>query len=124
MKTYLVFTNENDANAAQAKIWCNFLLTEANNSEKLVGNGVGQDYYLSDIEPMPDNELCLLKLYGKKEGLIQDLDGFTITWAQTHQCYNDSNKWVFMKPDNSLMTGVVNYTEAPRDPNWWPPEEE
>ena len=121
MSIYLTFTNELDANTAQSKIWCNYLLSYANNVEKLVGNGSGTDYFLSDIEIMPDNELCLLKQYGTKQGIIQTSKGLTDCWSNIHQCDNDVNLFVFIKPDNSLMTGVVNYSEEEKNPLWWPP---
>ena len=121
--TFLAFTNKTDADNAQGKIWCNFLLSSASNTEKLIGDGAGNDYYLSDIEGMTDSELCLLDLYGKKQSAIQDTSGLTKRWAIPMQCYNDPSQWVFIKPDNSLMTGVTGYTEVPEDPNWWPPVE-
>lgn len=122
MQIYLEFNSEAEAKENNDTIWCNFLISHASNEEKLVGNGAGTNYFLSDIENMTHEQLCPLKSYGKKDGFIQDSDGLTIAWSTPHEEYNNPGKWVIEKPDESLMTGVTGHTEVEHNPEWWPPQ--
>ena len=118
-ETYLTFTNQTDAQAAADKIWCNQILSYANNEEKLVGDGAGNDYFLSEVQAMTQAQICALKIYGKKDGVIQNTDGLTNKYSNVFIANNDPNVFFFVQPDASLMTGVVNYTEASKNIWWW-----
>jgi hypothetical protein len=115
-----MFENEGACLVALDKIWCNSLLAHANNEERLVGNGAGQDYLLSEIENMPEHEICALKSYAKKNGVIENTEALTEKWAVPWNCVDDTNKWVFQKPDDTLMDGVVGYTIVEYNKAWYP----
>lgn len=124
MATYLTFTSQKDADKAQMKLWCNKLLESASNSEYVVGDSQRNDYLLSEIQSMSDSEVCKLRLYGKKNGVIKKTEGITERWDEPRQCYNDSNKWFMKKPNDALLTGVTGYTIEESDPEWWAPIDE
>jgi hypothetical protein len=116
---YLTFTNQADADNAAEKIWYNHIISVANNSEKIVGDGTNH-YFLSDIQSMTEPQVCALSIYGKKEGVTQYASGLTTSYCTPFAADNDPNLFIFPKPDVSLMTGVVNYTEQEKDPDWFP----
>jgi hypothetical protein len=117
---YLVFNGQQECVEANNKIWCNLLLSYSDNTEKLVGNGEGNDYYLSEIETMPEHTLCDLKMYGKRVGEIQNTTAFTLRWDFQYNRLDDPTKWVIVKPSDDLMTGVINYTIEQSNPSWFP----
>lgn len=45
-------------------------------------------------------------------------DGYTTAWAVAQETVD--GKWVFPKPDTSLMVGVTGYTVEPYDSDWFP----
>lgn len=44
-------------------------------------------------------------------------DGYTTAWAVVQETMD--GKWVFPKPDTSLIIGVTGYTVEPYDPAWF-----
>ncbi len=118
MSTFLTFTNQTDADIAEYKIWYNLIMSRANNNEKTIGDGETH-YYLSDLEEMTEMQVIALKIYGKRNGEINYLNGFTSNYSTVHIADNDSNKYLFPKPDELLMTGVVNCIEEEKEPLWW-----
>ena len=123
MTMYLTFTNQSDADIAADKIWYNYIMSVANNTEKRVGDGTNH-YYLSEIEIMTEAQVCSLVVYGKKQGVFQYNSGLTTSYVKLIIAYNDPNLFLFPKPPVDLMANVVNYTEEPYNPDWLPPNTE
>jgi hypothetical protein len=117
-------TNIIDANRAVNKIWYNKIMMAASNTEKLVGNGINH-YFLSKLENMTEEQVTSLKIYGKKQGVIQYDSGYTTSEiVEFKECDNIPGKYWSLKPDASLMSEVVNIAEEPFNFNWipaWPP---
>jgi hypothetical protein len=123
MTTYLTFTDQIDAENATKKIWYNYLMKSANNNEAIVGDGTTH-YFLSQLQTMSEQQVIDLKLYGKKQSIIQYSEGSTENYVEYMTAYNDPGLFIFVKPDDSLMADVVGYTEQPSNPDWFPPIEE
>lgn len=109
--------NLTDIQTAQDQIYYNEIMTTANNTEKLVGDGANH-YYLSELEAMTQEDVILLKIYGKDKGVIQYHIGLTNAFAICRECDNDAGVCWIKEPDASLMTGVVNVTQEPWNPDW------
>lgn len=44
----------------------------------------------------------------------------TTRWAKINLTVDDSNLWVFPKPENQYMENVSGYVEMDYDPEWFP----
>jgi len=116
---FLTFTNYNDAEIAANKIWYNYIMSKANNEEKLVGKD-GIYYYLSDLQLMTEAQVTALYVFGKCQGIIEYNCGNTTEYAKPFQTLSDPNLYVFIKPLNdSLLVGVSNYIEQEEVPAWF-----
>jgi hypothetical protein len=122
MTTCITTTNTTDRDNAEDKIWYNYIMNVANNDKKLVGDGTNH-YFLSELQAMTEAQVIALKVYGKKEGVIQTTEGFTTEYLEFRECNDTPGKYWAYKPSASLMSGVVNMTEEPFDSNWSPPSE-
>lgn len=122
MTTCITTTNTTDRDNAKDKIWYNYIMDIANNDEKLVGDGTNH-YFLSELQAMTEAQVIALKIYGKKEGIIQTTEGFTTEYLEFTECVNTAGKYWAYKPNATLMNGVVNMTEEPFDEAWMPSEE-
>jgi hypothetical protein len=117
---YLYFENLTDAQAALKQIWINYVLQSAYNTDKVVGNGSGTDYFLSEIQQMTNDQIYALKCYGNKDGSIQYTDAMTEKYADPIETVDVPGKYVFVAPVASLLTGVSNYTVKAYESNWFP----
>ncbi len=123
---YITATTQQDADNACDKMWINYLMTYASNTEKLVGDDT-TNYSLSDVEIMTDAQICALNAYGKKasDGTIQYTQGLTNRYTNSFIADNDPNLYIICPdPGASIMAGVVNTSTLPKDDAWWPNEEE
>ena len=120
---YLVFSNETDCKNALNKIWCNYLLAYASDTEKLVCDQQEVAYYLNQIQSYTEAQLVTMSALGKIKGIIQKHSGKTLAYAKLESSYSDPSEFFFLKPNDSLMTGVVNYVIEPFNPEWYPPIE-
>jgi hypothetical protein len=116
---YLTFTNQTDAEIAKNKMWYNYIMETANNTDKLVGDGAVH-YFLSELETMTESQVCALCIYGKIHGVVQYDSGLTTGYCDYSIANNDPNLYIIAKPSESIMAGVVNYTEEEDNPLWWP----
>jgi len=122
MTQWVTATTQVIADNAANKMWYNYLMGYASNTEKLVGDGVGEDCLLSDLEGMTEAQVTALKSYGKCQSTIQDVSALTVGFTNSFIADNDPNLWILCPdPGSAIMDGVVNTTLQEQDSGWWPP---
>jgi hypothetical protein len=121
MSDYLIFNTQAAANAALETIYAN--MVEAINSPDLLN--------VETQEVMAKDELTHAEMVGvdaaerhypifgvnAATGVKSAETGYTTAWAVAQETMQ--GKWVFQKPDDSLMGGVVGYTVEPYNPDWF-----
>ena len=122
MTDYLVFDTEQEANDALDVIYSNMVASIE--SPDLIN--------VATDELVPKEDLTIeeavevnagdrhFPIFGTNAATgVKDHDkGYTTAWAVAQQTAQD--KWVFPKPDDALMGGVVGATVAAFDPDWFP----
>jgi hypothetical protein len=122
---YLVFTTEAAAQTALEAIYSN--MVEAINSPDLLNVATGQVVPKDDLTPdeavQVDADQRQFPIFGVNAatGAKDAQQGYTTAWAVAQETILET--WVFPKPDNALMGGVVDYTIEPYDPAWFPSED-
>lgn len=125
MTDYLVFQTQQDAQAALEAIYSN--MVEAVNSPDLLDVSTGQVVPKDDLTPdqavQVDAEKRHFPVFGinAATGVKDSQQGYTTAWAMAQQTAQGT--WVFAKPSDALMDGVLDYTVAPYDPAWFPVED-
>ena len=122
MNDYLVFNTQAAANAALETIYAN--MVEAINSPDLLNVDTQEVVVKDDLTPTEmvqtgaDNRHY--PIFGVKAdtGVKNSADGYTTAWAVAQQTLQ--GQWVFPKPDDTLLDGVIGYTVEPFDPAWFP----
>jgi hypothetical protein len=113
----LTFNTEQKANDGQREIWINYIRAKFAEDKEMVGTGTEEFQTLDDLT---DDQIAALKIYGYKDGTICKTHGVTLQYAQPTKAY-ELTLWFFTKPADALMTNVIDYTEQPLNPAWFPP---
>jgi hypothetical protein len=122
---YLVFTTEAAAQTALETIYAN--MVAAVNSPDLLDVSTGQVVPKDDLTPDEAVEIDAdqrnFPIFGVNaaSGMKDAQQGYTTAWAVAQDTVQ--GKWVFAKPDDALLDGVVDYTVEPYDPAWFPTTE-
>lgn len=119
MDTCITVTNPTDKINTELKIWYNKVMEFASNEERLIGDGVN-NYLLSELQGMNEEQVRDLCIYGKKQGVLQHAQGLTIAQIAFKECDNEAGKFWSRKPVASLMIGVVNTTDEEYNAEWNP----
>lgn len=122
MNEFLVFQTEQDALTALEAIYSN--MVEAIGSPDLLDVATGQ--VVPKDEMSPDQAVQVdaadrhFPIFGAnaQTGVKDTEQGYTTAWAKAQNTLQ--GKWVFPKPDDALMTGVIGYTVEPYNPDWFP----
>jgi hypothetical protein len=122
---YLVFTTESAAQTALEAIYSN--MVKAINSPDLLDVSTGQVVPKDDLTPDEavqvgaDNRHFPIFGVNAATGEKDAQQGYTTAWAVAQETAQGA--WVFPKPDDALMDGVLDYTVEPYDPAWFPSED-
>jgi len=122
MADYLVFQTQQAAQSALEVIYAN--MVESVDSPDLLDVATGQ--VVPKDELTPDEAVQVnagnrhFPVFGKNAatGVKNTTAGHTTAWAVAQQTLQ--GKWVFPKPDDALLDGVIGYTVEPFDPAWFP----
>lgn len=118
---YLVFDTEMAAQTAADTIYAN--MVAAINSPDLLNVDTGQIVDKDSLTPEQtveqnaQNRFYPIFGVNASNGEKDVNNGYTVAWAVPQLTVQGN--WVFAKPDDALMTGVVDYTVEPFDPNWF-----
>lgn len=118
---YLVFQTASAAKTALETIYSN--MVEGIDSPDLLDVATGQVIDKDDLTPDKAVQINSgnrhFPIFGKNaaSGEKNQEQGYTTAWAEAQQTLQ--GKWVFAKPDDALMAGVVGYTIEPYDPAWF-----
>ena len=119
---YLVFQTQAEASTAADAIYSN--MVEAIDSPDLLNVDTGEVVPKEDLTPDEAVQVSAgdrhFPIFGVNAASQQkdDKDGYTTAWAIARQ--TAQGQWVFQKPDDALMAGVVDYTVEPYNPAWFP----
>jgi hypothetical protein len=122
MNDYLVFQTEAEAKTALEAIYSN--MVESIDSPDLLDVATGQVVPKDDIHPDQAVQVNAgnrhFPIFGVNAatGAKQTADGYTTAWDVARQTVQ--GQWVFQKPDDALLDGVIGYTVEPFDPAWFP----
>ena len=122
MSDYLVFETQAAAATALEAIYSN--MVEAIDSPDLLDVATGQVVPKDDLSPDEAVQVNSgdrhFPIFGVNAatGIKDAAQGYTTAWAVAQQTVQ--GEWVFPKPDDALMTGVIGYTVEPYDPAWFP----
>jgi len=124
MTDYLVFSTEAAANTALETIYAN-MVRAVNAPDPLnmkTGQVVQKDDLTTDeaVKTSADDRHFPVFGVNAATGIKDSEHGYTTAWAVAQETVSGS--WVFVKPDDSLMGDVVDYTVEPYDPAWFPSE--
>ena len=118
---YLVFQTEAEANAALDAIYANMVaaitaaaLTDVTTGEQIPADEVSPD---EAVEYAANNRRFPVFGVNAATGVKDSKNGYTIAWAVAQATLQ--GRWVFQKPDETLMDGVMGYEVQPFDPNWF-----
>lgn len=118
---YLVFESEQEAQTALEAIYSN--MVEEIDSPELLDVATGQVVPKDDLSPDQAVQVNAgnrhFPVFGKnaQTGAKDIQAGYTTAWAEAQQ--TAQGKWVFEKPKDDLMDGVVGYTVEPYNPAWF-----
>lgn len=121
---YLVFESEQEAQTALEAIYSN--MVEGIDSPDLLDVATGQVVPKDDLSPDQAVQVNAgnrhFPIFGKnaQTGAKDTQAGFTTAWAEVQQTVQ--GKWVFRKPKDDLMDGVMGYTIEPYNENWFAKE--
>ena len=119
---YLVFQTQAEASTAADAIYSN--MVEAIDSPDLLNVDTGEVVPKEDLTPDEAVQVSAgdrhFPIFGVNAAsqLKDDKAGYTTAWAVARE--TDQGQWVFQKPDDALMAGVVDYTVEPYNPAWFP----
>lgn len=122
MTDYLVFVTQQDAAVAAETIYANMI--KGVDSPDLLNVDTGQvvdkDVLTNQEVVQVNSEDRYYPVFGKNaaSGVKEEKSGYTTAWANVQETLQ--GKWVFPKPADVWMNGVINYTVEPYDPNWFP----
>ena len=122
MNNYLVFDAEADAVTALESIYAN--MVKEIDSPDLLDVATGQVVPKDDISPDQAVQINAgdrhFPVFGVNAatGAKDEDQGYTTAWAVAQETLE--GKWVFPKPNDELLDGVVGYTVEPYDPAWFP----
>lgn len=118
---YLVFATQAEADAAAEVIYSN--MVEAIDSPDLLNVDTGQVVPKDDLTPDEAVQVSAgnrhFPVFGinAASGQKDDAQGYTTAWAMSRETLQ--GKFVFQKPADDLMAGVVGYTVEPYNPAWF-----
>ena len=119
---YLVFATEAEVKTALETIYAN--MVGAINSPDLVNVITSEVIDKDDLTPYEATEIDAdqrhFPVFGVNAatGVKDHDDGYTTAWAVAQQ--TAQGQWVFPKPDDALLDGVIGFTVEPYDPSWFP----
>jgi hypothetical protein len=119
---YLVFQTQAEACTAADCIYFN--MVEAIDSPDLLNVDTGQIVPKDDLTPDDAVQVSAgdrhFPVFGVNAASQQkdENNGYTTAWAIARQ--TDQGQWVFQKPDDALMDGVLGFTVEPYNPAWFP----
>ncbi len=122
MADYLVFQTQQAAQAALEVIYAN--MVAAINSPDLMNVATGEVVDKDDLTPdeavQVNADQRQFPVFGvnASTGMKDTQQGYTTAWAVAQQ--TAQGQWVFPKPDDTLLDGVIGYTVEPFDPAWFP----
>jgi len=122
MDEYLIFETQVAAETAIETIYAN--MVEAINSPDLLNVDTQEVVVKDDLTPDEmvqtgaDNRHYPIFGVNADTGVKNSVDGYTTAWAVAQQ--TAQGQWVFPKPDDTLLDGVIGYTVEPFDPAWFP----
>jgi len=121
MADYLVFQTQQAAQSALEVIYAN--MVESVDSPDLLDVATGQVVLKDELTPDEAVQVNAgnrhFPVFGKNAatGVKNTTAGHTTAWAVAQQTLQ--GKWVFPKPDDALLDGVVGATVASFDPDWF-----
>lgn len=121
---YLVFESEQEAQTALEVIYCN--MVGSVDSPDLLDVATGQVVPKDDLSPDQAVQVNAgnrhFPVFGKnaQTGAKDIQAGYTTAWAEAQQ--TTQGKWVFEKPKDELMVGVMGYTIEQYNENWFAKE--
>jgi hypothetical protein len=119
---YLVFSTEAEAKTALEAIYSN--MVEAIDSPDLLDIATGDVIEKDELTPDQAVQVNAGNRHFPVFGLNAATkaknteSGYTTAWAVAQQTVQ--GKWVFQKPEDALLDGVVGATVASFDPDWFP----
>jgi hypothetical protein len=119
---YLIFPTEAAAQTALEVIYANMVASI--NAPDLLDVSTGQVVLKDDLTPdeavQTNADQRNFPIFGANAatGIKDTAQGYTTAWAVAQETVQGT--WVFAKPDDALMDGVVGYTVEPYDSNWFP----
>jgi hypothetical protein len=125
MNDYLVFDTQAAANTALETIYAN--MVAAIPSHDLVNVDTQEVVVKDDLTPaemiQTDASTRHYPIFGinAATGVKNVVEGYTTSWAVAQETV--SGKWVFPKPSDAVMVGVVGFVVEPFDPAWFPQSE-
>lgn len=122
MSDYLVFNTQAAANTALETIYAN--MVAAIPSPDLLNVETQEVVVKDDLTPaemvQTDADTRHYPIFGVNAatGVKNAETGYTTAWAVAKETVG--GKWVFPKPSDALMVGVVGFVIKPFDPAWFP----
>lgn len=122
MSDYLVFDTQAAANTALETIYAN--MVAAIPSPDLMNVETQEVVVKDDLTPAEmvgvDAGTRHYPIFGVSAatGVKNAETGYTTAWAVAKETVG--GKWVFSKPSDALMVGVVGFVVEPFDPAWFP----
>lgn len=119
---YLVFVTKKAAQTALETIYSN--MVKGVDSPSLLDVATGTVVDKNNLTPEDATQVDAgnrnFPVFGKnaKTGEKNTADGYTTAWDAARQ--TSQGKWVFQKPEDAMLGGVVGYTIEPYDPTWFP----
>ena len=119
---YLVFQSESEAITASETIYSNMVaaIPSPDLLDVTTDQVIPQDDLTEEERAQYAVENRRFPIFGANAatGIKDTESGYTTAWAAPMETLQ--GKWVFQKPDDSVMTGVTGYTVEPYDPAWFP----
>jgi hypothetical protein len=122
MNDYLVFDTQAAASTALETIYAN--MVGAITSTELLNVDTQEVVVKDDLTPAEmvgvNAEARHYPIFGVNAATseIEVMEGYTTAWAVAQETVG--GKWVFSKPSDVLMVGVVGSVVEPFDPAWFP----
>lgn len=122
MDDYLVFDTPETAETALETIYANMIaaIDSADLLNVATQEVVEKDTLTPNQMVEVDASTRYYPIFGvnASTGVKVEQYGYTKAWAVKQQRVTDG-KWVFQKPDDSLMVNVIGYTVEPYDVKWF-----
>jgi hypothetical protein len=122
MNDYLVFDTEQEAKTALEAIYANMVAAISVPSllDVTTDQEVPQTELTDDERAEYTQQNRRFPVFGvnAKTGIKNHDEGYTTAWAIAQETLQ--GKWVFQKPEEAMLDGVIGYTLESYDPAWFP----